>query len=152
MHRFSQIDHNKGGIKMRFHCTKKLLDMLNKSSKLLDFDPLPVQPVDKVTNQDELNDWHASLTEVDGSYIATFINDLTSFPVVVGLFDLDNIYEAFEGFENVLGEVMLKQKIDKQIVFEYLEDLEPPILTKTISRAKTGPVVRCHHRCSKHII
>lgn len=140
MHRFSQIDHNKGGIKMRFHCTKKLLDMLNKSSKLLDFDPLPVQPVDKVTNQDELNDWHASLTEVDGSYIATFINDLTSFPVVVGLFDLDNIYEAFEGFENVLGEVMLKQKIDKQIVFEYLEDLEPPILTKTISRAKTGPL------------
>lgn len=125
---------------MRFHCTKKLLDLLGKSSKLYDSDPLPVHPVDKVINQDELYDWHASVTEADGSYIVTFINDLTSFPVAVGLFDLESMHEVFEAFENVLGEVMLRQKIDKQIVFEYLENLEPPVLTKTISRAKTGPL------------
>lgn len=125
---------------MRFHCSLKLLKVLEKSSSLSNVAMLPVHSVEKKDDQDELYDWHASIVEENDVYIATFTNDLTGFPIVVGLLDIESIHEVFVYFKTVLAEVMVKQKIDKQIILDYLKKIEPSILTKTISRAKTGPL------------
>lgn len=78
---------------MRFYCSKKLLDLLEESHSLNNTMLLPIHPIEDTENQNELYDWHASVAELDGAYVATFTNDLTNFPVVVGLVDVDHLYD-----------------------------------------------------------
>ncbi|MFC6465211.1 DUF6933 domain-containing protein [Marinilactibacillus sp. GCM10026970] len=125
---------------MRFHCSKKLLDLLEKSHSMNNTMPLPIHPVKESDDQDTLYDWHASVAELQGAHVATFTNDLTNFPVVVGVVDIYDIHDIFKQFKMVLFEVMDRQKIDRELIQEYIIKIDPPFLTKTVSRKKAGPL------------
>ncbi|MEC6746915.1 hypothetical protein VXN63_00060 [Marinilactibacillus sp. XAAS-LB27] len=126
---------------MRFHGTNKLLATLKKSTKLSGKDAFSIEPVETDTKDlDELFDWHASMIEVDEDYIVTFVNDLTQLPVIIGPLSLEDVSDSFELFKKQLQTMMQKQHFGDSEIQTYLESVDNPTVTKSISRAKLGPL------------
>ncbi|MFC6465216.1 DUF6930 domain-containing protein [Marinilactibacillus sp. GCM10026970] len=126
---------------MRFHGTNKLLTLLKKSTKLKGKDAFSIEPVETDAKElDELYDWHTSLIEVEEGYIVTFVNDLTQFPVIIGPLSLEDVSDSFALFKKQLEAMMKKQLFKESEIQAYLESINNTIVTKSISRAKLGPL------------
>ncbi|WP_225743764.1 hypothetical protein [Marinilactibacillus sp. Marseille-P9653] len=126
---------------MRFHGTNKLLATLKKSAKLSGKDGFSIEPVETDTTiLNELFDWHASMIEVEEDYIVNFVNDLTQLPVIIGPLSLEDVLDSFDLFKKQLQTMMQKQHFEDAEIQTYLRSVDNPTVTKSISRAKLGPL------------